>query len=399
MPTINIHEPIKTLARKLNTVGTETVTWDRSCGRISALELCSERDSPARNVSAMDGYALRVDDLGRGELPVVGTIAAGTAPMDFPSGTCVRLFTGAVVPDSADAVVRREDVIELGHGIRIRSDVQLQRSDNIRKQGENAKRGQVILPAGKEIHTARLSAVLASGLERIRVYRKVRVAIINTGDELIEQGKAISDWQIRDSNGPTLQHLFRHAQWIEVTSRIRIGDNFEAVVAAIQQALDSADAVLLTGGVSMGETDHVPQAVEACGAEVVFHRIPIRPGKPLLGAVSTDGKLILGLPGNPVSVAVTGLRFALPLLKRAGGIEDYLPTPLSVRLNEPSNKLLPLVWFRLARYPTGDDASHAVELVDSKGSGDLISLARSDGFVEIPADSSGDGPFEWYPWP
>lgn len=157
--------------------------------------------------------------------------------------------------------------------------------------------------------------------------------------------------------------------------------------------MKSHDAVLLTGGVSMGDHDYVPQVVRELGGEVVFHRLPLRPGKPIFGAAA-DGKLLLGLPGNPVSATINAIRFAAPLVDRIAGRTDWLRCPPRVRLHEPGEKTLPMHWLR----PVRVRSDGSVELVTGKGSGDLVSLVQSDGFIAMPPDGRGAGPWPFYPW-
>ncbi len=197
---------------------------------------------------------------------------------------------------------------------------------------------------------------------------------------------------IRDSNGPMLDAWLRTLPWLRVVARARVRDSLQSLRETIEQYLNGCDAIILTGGVSMGDTDYVPQAIESLGGEIAFHRLPIRPGKPVLGA-SLAGKLLLGLPGNPVSVAVTSRVLGLPLLSRLVGRCQRPVQPLVV-LGNPDTQQLPLAWYRLVDL----DPHGSVRLVASKGSGDLVSLARSAGYVAIPPGQSGAGPWQLTLW-
>ena len=230
-----------------------------------------------------------------------------------------------------------------------------------------------------------------AGVE-VKVHRPVRVAILNTGDELIPPGHEAQPWQIRDSNGPTLMAALGAQAWVEVISRQRVQDTLESVIAALRSLAD-ADVIVLTGGVSMGDTDHVPAAIAAIGGEIVFHRLPIRPGKPVLGALR-DNQLIVGLPGNPVSVAVTARLIALPLLRRLAGLKEIFPRAPRVEVATPDDKQLQLHWYRLVRLAEDGRAHY----LDNRGSGDLVSLAQSDGVIELPAGCTGAGPWKFLQW-
>ena len=205
-------------------------------------------------------------------------------------------------------------------------------------------------------------------------------------------GVPIQPWQIRDSNGPFLLTSLHRTGWAE-PHVLRVPDSLGKIEDAIARAMEDFDAVLLTGGVSMGDSDHVPEAIRRTGAEVLFHKLPIRPGKPILGAVSQDGKPILGLPGNPVSVAVTFRRFAYPILKKAAGGLDSLDA-IRVSIPESDHKTLPLLWFRLVI----KDQLGRLMIESSKGSGDIASLAKSVGFIEVPPGEPSHGERLFYPW-
>jgi molybdopterin molybdotransferase len=175
--------------------------------------------------------------------------------------------------------------------------------------------------------------------------------------------------------------------------RRKVPDSLESIEEQLRIAVADSDAVLLTGGVSMGETDYVPRAVQNVGGRIVFHRIPIRPGKPLMGASTSSGKLIMGLPGNPLSVAVTWRRYALPLLLHMAGISlESSPTTVETVCDDTKN--IDLTWFRLVTI-NSDGKAH---IIPSQGSGDIVSLSRSHGFVEIPPGEMGQGFRSYYPW-
>ncbi|MEO8269766.1 MAG: molybdopterin molybdotransferase MoeA [Aureliella sp.] len=384
---------IEQLSARLQPVSSERVPNALAAGRVLADDLLADRPSPALDVSAMDGYALKLHDGLLSTLPVQSTAAAGSAPQSLLPGHAIRIFTGAAVPEGADCVVKREDTIEHPDQVELaRSAAELQLGQNIRKQGENSPQGAKLLARGSTVDASSIAAMASFGARDICVYRKVRVAVLNTGDELAEPGAAVEAWQIRDSNGPTLAAWLSQLSWVATVTRQRVGDTLSSVQAALAEKLEQCDAIILTGGVSMGDTDYVPAAIESLGGEIVFHRLPIRPGRPVLGAV-LNGKLILGLPGNPVSVAVTARVLGEPLLCRLAGREGPSPR-LSVHLAESDGKQIDLTWFRLVTI----DMAGALHLTTSQGSGDLVSLSRSCGFVEIPPEGNGKGPLRFTLW-
>ncbi len=383
---------INSLAKHLSTVPDEHIAIDECLGRVLAEPLCADRDSPALDVSAMDGYAVRLEDLGSDSMVIQATAPAGQPPVALNAGEAIRIFTGAPIPWNANCVVRREDAIESADRVSFSVPTStLSYGQNIRPRGENTRGGAVVIPAGNPISAANIAAVAGFGLPKFKMRRKVRVTILNTGDELAQPGQRVEEWQIRDSNGPTLEAWLKSLPWAEMCMRQCVEDTFGAVCTALSQQAD-CDAVILTGGVSMGDADFVPSAIEHIGGQVAFHRLPIRPGKPVLGA-SLNGKLLLGLPGNPVSVAVTSRVFGEPLLRKLAGIAQPKPRPL-VALSNPDDKQVDLIWFR----PVGINGRGEVELVASQGSGDFVSLSHSCGFVEIPPRRSGAGPFRLTMW-
>lgn len=396
LPVIDsIRSKFDALRQRLQGVSTETIEADRSAGRVLAESVVSYRDSPALDVSAMDGYAVRLTDVPQGTLPVCGIACAGAPPIQCLSGQAVRIFTGGVVPSGADCVIPREHCQEDPDCVRVAVSIDsLRIGQNIRFRGENASKGTLFLEAGTLIDGPAISSLVSlSDADPIRVYRPLRVAILNTGDELVEPGRSVRDWQIRDSNGPLLSAMLSEHAWIQ-SVRSKVPDEPMQTRRALSDALRDSDAVILTGGVSMGDTDYVPQSILDCGGEVVFHRIPIRPGKPLLGGLGAQGQLILGLPGNPVSVAVTFRRYGLELLRHISGFRVSDEHALSVPVACTDKKRLDLVWFRLVqRQPSG-----GVSILANQGSGDLISLSKSDGFVEIPPGAESQGTFPFYAW-
>jgi len=396
------------LESRLRVVEHERIEVSQATGRILARPILNFRDSPALDISAMDGYAFRYAEL-ENRLPrpdsdqaqamggcfeVTGVAAAGARRLVLSPDTAIRIFTGGVVPQGADVVIPRERCREESDRVWVTIPLdQIPLGWNIRRQGENAKQDEVGLQAGCCIDGPRMSSIVSMNREpQIDVSRKVRVTIINTGDELMGMDSPIEAWQIRDSNGPLLESMLRACPWIE-WNRVSARDDLSEIQTRLKEALDVSDAVFLTGGVSMGDTDHVPAAVRHCGAEVIFHRLAIRPGAPVLGAVGSEGQLIMGLPGNPVSVAVTFRRLGLELLdrmaRRVSGRRKW-----KIQVSGSDSKTLGLVWYRLVQI----QADGTALLLDNRGSGDIRSLGLSDGFIEVPPGSLSQGMFAFYDW-
>lgn len=381
----------------------EQVSLADACGRILAADVLADRDSPPFDYSALDGYAVRSADLrslhaDKHALPVVGDARIGERPPHLPAFTsdgplAMRVATGAPMPTGADAVLRREDVTEHGSPV---SSISITRAviagvragDAIRLRAENARAGTVVVPAGTIINPGAVGTMAAVGCTRPRVHARVRVALITTGDEVTPidtPASALGDFQIRNSNGPALCALLASRPWLTSTTYRHVRDDDRTLTDALHAATGAADAVILTGGVSMGHRDPVRGVVETLGARMVFHGLPQRPGKPMLGAWLERRGLapapIFGLPGNPVSALVTCTRIALPVLAACAGVRHaHTPTAARIAIANPDHKTLDLWWHRLVRRR----ADGLAELVDVRGSGDIVAAGLSSGFVEVP---------------
>lgn len=379
---------------RLESVGTEEISWSNAAGRVLAERVVADRDSPPCDVSAKDGYAVRLADLSRDALPVVATILAGRPPCELPAGTAVRIMTGAATPAGTQAVLRREDTQELSDSIRLRIGASAVRPDeNIRRQGENVRLGAEVAPIGTLVNAAVMASLAMFGVLKPRVYRRLRVGIVTTGDELLDSGTQPSPWQIRDSNGPSLHALTAACPWIQTAEPVRGMDSPDHLRQVLTDSLSCNDVLFISGGVSMGDRDYVPQVLESLGASTVFHRLPVRPGHPILGAIGPQGQVIVGLPGNPVSALVCACRIGSPICRFRAGLRG-LPAGMMVSIVNPEQTQLNAWWWRIVRITGAGQA----RLLSSQSSGDLVSAARGDGFVEIPPQTCSHGLVPFFPW-
>lgn len=384
------------LAEKLATVQ-EVERSKNLVGRVLASAVVADRDSPAADVSAMDGYAIRLSELQTTKsIVVTGESSPGGPPPILEPNSAIRIFTGAIVPTDADLVIKREDTEESELRIQLReSAMQCQAGEHIRRTGENATAGSVVLNPGIRLTAAHRATMANFGSDEADVYTPVTISIITTGDEVgVKAGTTPQPWQLRDSNRASLSAMLDLIPWTKLHAIDHAEDQQATLRNVLENHLGKSDAVLLTGGVSMGNYDYVPDVIRDLGGEIVFHGLPIRPGKPVLGAATKDGKLIIGLPGNPVSATVGCRRLALPLLAKISGQIDWNPPCPVVGLKNPGDKTIPLHWLKLVRL---SDAGLA-EIVISQGSGDLVSLGKSSGFVEVTSGQAGQGPWPYYSW-
>jgi len=305
--------------------GDEVVPLHAARGRVLARALAAKVSSPPADNSAMDGYALRVTDLeaADGTLPVGQRIPAGTAPAPLATGTAARIFTGGVIPRGADAVVIQERCREQRGMVTVDGRVAL--GDNIRRAGEDLRAGATVLAAGLCLRPQEIGLAATAGHGHVTVQRRVRACVAVTGDELVTAGQPLPAGCIYNSNGPMLAALLEELG-CEVTGVYRIADTRLATRDALATATADADIVITSGGVSVGEEDHVRAAVSDLGS-ISVHQVPLKPGKPVaFGQIR--GTTFIGLPGNPVSLFVTFALFAGPVLRRLQGRTTTLAEPL-----------------------------------------------------------------------
>jgi molybdopterin molybdotransferase len=360
----------------------EEVALADALGRVLAEDVTAAVDVPPFVNSAMDGFAVRSGPSGR-RLTVVGESRAG-APADraLGDGEAIRISTGAMLPEGADAVLQIELVSEDGDSIVLNDEVQPGR--NTRSAGEDVRAGTPVLQAGTTLGPAEIGMAASAGRGSLHCGRRPRVTVIGTGDELVGPGDELGPGQIHDSNGPMLSALVRRAG-ADVRA-LRVEDDRVATVAAVEQALADTDVLLLSGGVSVGPHDHVKPALEANGVEEVFWRVALRPGKPTWFGVKREDPpvLVLGLPGNPVSAYVTFTLFAAPALAKLQGARAAAASRRA-RLGSA-----------VTRHPDRDecirvrvDADGIATPTGPQGSHMLSSLVQADGLALIPR---GDEP-------
>lgn len=283
-------------------------------GRVLAQDAVAPGDLPPFDSSGMDGYAVIATDTEDAPvaLKVVGEARAGTLAEDpVEHGTAIRVSTGAVVPEGADAVVRQE-LTQIEDGAVI-VDEEIVAGNDVRYAGEDIKAGETILHAGTLLGAAEIGALAAVNIARPVVVRRPRIALVSTGDELVSPGPELEPGQIRDANAPALTAA-THAAGAEIVHNVRVGDDRESTVATLREAMEGADIVATVGGVSVGPHDHVRPALEQLGAEQIFCRVSLKPGGQVCLYVAPEGALAFALPGNPAS-ALTAFRvLAIPAI-------------------------------------------------------------------------------------
>lgn len=307
----------------------ETVGLHAAQGRVLAEDIDANRDVPPHANSAMDGYAVRAAETSSGTapLPVTQRIAAGQVGQCLRPGSCARIFTGAPLPEGADAVVMQENCETQNGSIRVLKPVTA--GENVRPAGADIKKDSRLFAAGRRLRAQDLGALASLGLTRLQVVKPLRVALMTTGDELQRPGKALEPGQIYDSNFTTLLAMLS-ALNMQVIDCGRVGDTLDSTRAALLAAAETADCVITTGGVSVGEEDHVRAAIEQIG-ELKLWKLAVKPGKPFaFGSLNRPDESatpcqFFGLPGNPVSAYATFALLVRPALLAMQGVTDLAP--------------------------------------------------------------------------
>lgn len=383
---------IEVMSRCMHVVDEEYLTTSQAMGRIIARPLSADRDHPAADLSAMDGYAVRAAEVAAGPVPIIGTIHAGRTPPQLPPQSVFRIQTGAVLPGGADTVIRSEWCQEADDKLNVNADRLIRLGQDIRRRGEHCRAGDVLVTNGQVVGPAVIAAAAAFGHERVSVRRRLRVAIIVTGDELVGVEHTPKQCQVRESNGPTIEAQLDRMKWISVASTVRINDNLHDSATILDTHSQTSDVVLITGGTCNGDHDYVRTAMGDCGAQIMFDGLSVRPGRPTIGAISRNGTILLALPGNPVAAMVITRVLAIPLMKLIAGVK---PSSESIRvaLTSKIRPSLGMIRYELAGVSENGD----VQVLPSRGSADIPSVAKSDGILAIDGNCANAQGL-YYPW-
>ena len=376
---------VRDLLDPLSSRATERVPLADALGRMTASAVLSPVDLPLFRNSQMDGFAVVAADLQTipTTLPIVGEIAARAGqPPALQPGTAVRIMTGAVVPDGADAVVPKEDTdTELGSALD-RASVTIRRArsvgDNVRDRGSDLRAGEQLLPGGLRLGSRHLAVLAAAGLGTVEVSARVRVAIITTGAELTAPGEAVAIGQVYDANSVALVAAVQ-ATGASVGPTLRVGDDHEAMLAALRDAAANADLIITSGGISMGDYEVVREVLEPLGGTV--GHIAMQPGGPQATAVF-EGVPVISFPGNPVSTQLSFEVFVAPVLRQLAGLPAAQRRSLS--LVSEARSVAGKRQFLRGRALDGD----RVQVVSGPGSHLVAGLAASDLLIDIPAETT-----------
>lgn len=352
-------------------------------GEILSRDVVADRNIPPFHRAAMDGYAVRWSGK-ETNLPyrIIGTVNPGDTWSGQAGETdCVKIMTGAKLPEPFDTVIQAELAGQI-RGDLVRFRAAIARGENLALEGEDAKKGDPLVARGTLLQPRHVSTLAAVGQWDVPVTVRPAVAVLATGGELKEPWESATGAFIRNSNAHFLLSALKAAGYSSAAYLGVVPDTPDALQSKIREGL-SSDYLILTGGVSAGEIDIVPDALAACGVEKVLHKISVKPGKPIYVGRSPGGCVVIGLPGNPVAVIVHFSMLVRPLLLRATGAKEYLPRPIWLPLAGDAKNRGGQKKFAPGRIESIDGASRVVEVL-SHGSGDFVSASRADGIFEIP---------------
>jgi molybdopterin molybdotransferase len=400
---ITSEEALELILEDVPALGIESVRLEEADGRAAARAVVAARALPGWDNAAKDGYAVRAADLASpgASLPIAGGISAGDPPgAALPPASTLLIMTGAPVPAGADAIVPVEDTAGphgrgrfAEPGERVTFGASPRPGDHVRLAGADVVVGEPVLEPGVEVGAGRLALLAAMGEAAVEVHRRPHVVVIPTGDELVRPGVEPAPGQLFSSNAPALAALARRAGAVARTVD-PVPDDRLLIRAAVFEALETADVVVTTGGVSAGERDHVRGVIEEAAGGLVFWRVRMRPGEPLVFARTRDlpgvgrvaGRWLFGLPGNPTSALVTFLEFVRPLLRRLGGFSDVFLPAVRARLAEPVRAEPGRRSFLRVRLDRDDVGGFVAAPAGPQGSGFLRPFADAQGLLVCGPD-------------
>ncbi len=362
----------------------ESLPLTQCAGSVLRENIYGERDQPPFDRVAMDGIA--IDSVaaraGLRRFRLQAMQAAGDPPLTLANGQhCIEIMTGAMLPTGCDAVIPVERIRTKDGVAQVDEELQIEPGLNVHRRGTDSRQGDLLLSAGVQLRSPEIAVVASAGMPRIRVSAQPRLIVLSTGNELIEPGEAIAPHQVRRSNVYAVVSALREHGFSRVADD-HVVDDFDALCERLRVHLDTHDALILSGGVSMGKLDLVPRALEALGVRRVFHRIAQRPGKPMWFGVSPQGTSVFALPGNPVSTLVCLARYVLPALRAAMGATPVPGERLA--LSAPIEVKFDLTQFVPVRLQADDWGRTWARPSPTNGSGDFTALVGTDGFVELP---------------
>jgi molybdopterin molybdotransferase len=381
---ITVEEAEKIILAQTADYGAEIVLFEMSLGRILAEDIKTDRDLPPFNRVTMDGIAVKYEAIENGisTFHIKATQAAGDQPIEIDEhNECVEIMTGAMLPSSADTVIRYED-LELRAGLATLVTSEIKRDQNIHHRGKDKKLDDIVAGVGEVITPALISLIASVGESEVRVKKMPRVAIISSGDELVDVAETPSPYQIRRSNSYTIQAVLKQ-NYLDA-DLLHIPDDPAIIKKQLSNCLQNYDVLLLSGGISMGKFDHIPKALEELSVSKLFHKVQQRPGKPFWFGKHENGVLVFAFPGNPVATFMCVYRYFLPWLHTAFG--QLTEPPRFAVLNNRFSFQPQLKCFLQVKLYNNEHCQLMATPVEGNGSGDFANLADADAFMELPLE-------------
>lgn len=377
-----VEEAEKLILAQLRDYGTESLPFEQTVGRILAEPIKADRDLPPFNRVTMDGIAVNYQSIVSGILTfnIKATQAAGDEPAAIAHpDECIEIMTGAVLPASVDTVIRYEDVEIAGDQALVKTQ-DIKKGQNLHLQGVDKKEGDVLAPIGQMITPAIIGLAASVGKTQLLVKKLPRVVIISSGDELVDVDQTPAPYQIRKSNGYTIKAVLQK-QGLQ-PDMIHIPDDPEITRQQIQYCLQNYDVLLLSGGISMGKFDYVPQALEDSAVKKIFHKVAQRPGKPFWFGVHGNGGLVFAFPGNPVATFMCLHKYFLNWLKATLDLAEQ--SPVYAVLAKDFHFQPALQYFLQVKLQSNPQGQMIGLPIEGNGSGDFANLADTDAFLELP---------------
>jgi molybdopterin molybdotransferase len=379
-----VEEAEKLIQAQLRDYGTESLPFEQTQGRVLAEPIKADRDLPPFNRVTMDGIAINYRAIEAGILTfnIKATQAAGDEPVAVSEpDECIEIMTGAVLPVSVDTVIRYEDV-EISEGKASVKVQDVKKGQNLHLQGADKKEGEVLAAVGEMITPAIIGLAASVGKTHLSVKKLPRVVVISSGDELVEVDQTPALYQIRTSNSYTIKAVLQK-QGVQ-PHIIHIPDDPEITRQQIQHCLQNYDVLLLSGGISMGKFDYIPQALEDSAVKKVFHKVAQRPGKPFWFGVHDNGNLVFAFPGNPVATFMCLHKYFLNWLRATLNLTEQLPVYAVLAKDfqfQPS-----LQYFLQVKLQSNPQGQLMALPIEGNGSGDFANLADTDAFLELPPE-------------
>jgi molybdopterin molybdotransferase len=383
---ITVEEAEKIILAQTTDYGAEIVPFELALGRILAENIKADRDLPPFNRVTMDGIAVNYEAIADGisTFRIKATQAAGDEPVDIEENTeCVEIMTGAMLPATADTVIRYED-LELRAGLATLVTNEIKRGQNIHYKGKDKKQDDFVATIGQMVTPVIISLVASVGETELRVKKMPGVIILSSGDELVEVDQTPSPYQIRRSNNYTIKAVLK--QHNLEADMLHVPDNPEIIKKQLKNCLENYDVLLLSGGISMGKFDYIPKALEELKVNQLFHKVQQRPGKPFWFGRHDDGQLVFAFPGNPVATFMCLHRYFLPWLQASLGVK--VKPPVCAVLNNRISFHFPLKYFLQVKLHYNEYCQLMATPIEGNGSGDFANLADTDAFIELTLEKN-----------